>query len=118
MLASSERLGKNLIKAGQRPFPGAQAHHIVAENDERAIFGRASLHVGRVDIDSAANGVWLSGPGMPPPPGYPNAHEHLPVHTNDYHFEVSSRLFGAKPSEVIPILDQIRREILAGTFPK
>lgn len=110
----SVELRRNMQAAGLFAQPGAAAHHIVACFDRRAAGSRRVLQRFGIEINAAANGVylphnqWSRAPGM----------YHPSLHTDDYHEEVASRLATATTREnVLEILDEIRGELLNSTFP-
>ena len=56
----SRELGDNLIAGGSpKPGTGYQPHHVVPINDPRAADIQRRLQDARIDLNSAANGVWL-----------------------------------------------------------
>ena len=64
---NAEILGNNLEQAGQSRPGGYEAHHIVPSEagDARMEALRAKLAGLGIDLNNAANGVWLPGPNAP-----------------------------------------------------
>ncbi|MFB9201104.1 polymorphic toxin-type HINT domain-containing protein [Nonomuraea spiralis] len=109
----SKTLGENLEKAGQKGQSGEAAHHIVAGTDKRADPARKILDRFGIDINDAANGVWLPGGSKKPNPG--GAIPHSRVHTNSYYDSVNDALGMAQTKdEAMDILGQLRRELRDG----
>jgi hypothetical protein len=110
----SSKLARALEKAGIPRPPNTAAHHIVAENAMRAEEARRILRHFGVDINAAANGVYLPVEQE----GTTSGLYHPSLHSNAYYTEVNDRLRGAtSENEVLEILDDIRGELLNGTFP-
>jgi hypothetical protein len=112
--ASSSILGKNLEAMGVVRPSNSAAHHIVAGSDRRAALARSILQREGIDINEAANGVFLprsSGVARPP------RTTHSRVHTDLYYREVEQRLRNAAPGTVRTELDRIANELLNGIFP-
>jgi hypothetical protein len=107
-------LGDNLEAAGAKRLPNSEAHHIVAWDDLRAAEARQILKTAGVDIDEAANGVFLadSSENARPPARY-----HSEVHTDKYYREVTRRLRAAPAGKVREALQGMAQELLKGTFP-
>jgi RHS repeat-associated protein len=113
---SASTLRRNLIKAGQVPLPGEQAHHIVAAGDPRAADARAILSAAGIGINSPANGIFL--PGNTKSPNPTGATIHSTVHTDKYYVAVQGRLStAAQQGSVVLELENIRHELENGTFP-
>ncbi len=113
---SSKRLAANLEAAGVQRPPSTDAHHIVAANAEAASTARAVLRRFGVDIDDAANGVFLpsNASASTAAPGS----LHSTVHTKTYYAEVTARLLRAtSKQDVTDVLDDIRQMLLSGSFP-
>ncbi|WP_164016539.1 AHH domain-containing protein [Pyxidicoccus trucidator] len=113
---SSKRLAANLESAGVRRPQGTDAHHIVAANAEAAGSARAVLHRFGVDIDDAANGVFLPSNShvINPAPGS----VHSTIHTNEYYSAVDFALRRARSrQDVLEILSQLRQMLLSGSLP-
>jgi len=103
---ASRALGRALEKAGYVRGKGEIAHHLVAWDAPRAAPSREILERFGIDINEAANGVFLSRA----------IHNHL--HTNAYYDAVYDELLkAASRDEALAILDGIRRRLLGGTFP-
>ena len=116
LLQSTQDLARNMVKAGIRRLPGTEAHHIVpsAIKGPSADKLRAILEKFGIDQHSAANGVFL--------PTTLNKTVRAEVHgyglrSPAYCDALWSRLKKARSKqEVLIILDQIRNELLRGTF--
>ena len=114
VLLSSRELADNMGKAGIPRSTDTAAHHIVAENERRAEEARRILNRFGVGINSADNGVYLPDKPESTAPGI----YHRGLHTNTYYNEVNDRLRGAASrNEVLEALEDIRTELLNGTFP-
>lgn len=114
----SKVLRRNLEKAGvNAPAPGEDAaHHIVAGGDQRAADALAKLQRNGIDVNEAANGVFL--------PRYaknasPPSLNHGNLHTDRYHREVSNRINSASESReaLLDVLSSIRQQLTDGSFP-
>jgi hypothetical protein len=106
MLPSSYRLAQNLIRGGAIRAAGTHAHHIVAGSSAMAAKARVILIRYNVGINESANGVFLK------------ASYHMRIHTARYYHEVEMLLANATSrNEVISVLENIRKMMLAGTFP-
>jgi hypothetical protein len=114
--ASSVRLGNNLVQSGvTRPAESA-AHHIVAGGAARADASRKILQSFDIDIDDAANGVFLPRNLLSANPN--GAAVHSKIHTHDYYDTVEGLLRGAtNRDEALGVLDFVRTSLLAGGFP-
>lgn len=113
---SSKRLAANLEAAGMRRPPGTDAHHIVAANAEAAGPARAVLRRFGVDIDDAANGVFLPSNTSVASPAPGSAHS--TVHTKDYYNTVNDALNSAgSRQDVLKALDRLRQRLLSHTLP-
>ncbi|MEA5023430.1 hypothetical protein SDC9_21106 [bioreactor metagenome] len=111
----SLKLKNNLLKGQSDPGPNHAAHHIVAHGAKKleAVLSRAILKKYNIDIDAAENGVFL-----PTVRGAGSAAYHPGLHTNRYYENVYSLLKGAKDrNDAIRILNDIRQQLLNGTFP-
>ena len=110
---SSKVLRKNLIASGsEAPDYANAAHHIVAGSAKKASTARSILQKFGVDINDASNGVFL-----PTANGVSVAANHRTLHTNLYYDKVNSMLLMAtSKDDVLDILDEIRDELLNGTF--
>ena len=116
-------LGKNLksigIEAPWYSVDGSEvaAHHIVAHGDQRAAATRALLQQGGVDINEAANGLFLpknqavanAYPELGPP--------HNRIHTDSYYQTLEQRLSITAPANMRKELQRIADELIRGVFP-
>ena len=116
----SAKLGKNLVDAGwSKPgLIGFDAHHLVAPG---AMPGAAThLKSLGVDLDSAANGVWLprnatfrKDLGV-----NPKTITHANI-TNRYYEDVGKQILNIhSKAEVEAYLAGLRQKLLDGTYPK
>ena len=113
--AYSSRLDRNMQQAGIVRPANAAAHHIVAQNDPRAAAARGVLAGAGIGVDDAVNGVYLPATqNLPNPTG---ADVHSTLHTDAYYNEVQLRLTRRGNQSVQGVLQQIRKELQAGTFP-
>lgn len=110
---SSRQLGKNLEEAGTSRPSDSAAHHIVAGRAKSAAQARTVLKDFGVDINDAANGVFLPrSTRVPNPTG---AAVHSTLHTNQYYATVNDLLLGATSrEEVLGALASIRSSLLGG----
>jgi hypothetical protein len=114
--AYTSQLDKNMQQAGiVRPADTA-AHHIVAKNAGGATRSQAILQQAGINVDDAVNGVYLPATQNVPNPTGANVHSTL--HTLRYYQEVESRLVNRGNQSVQSVLQQIRQELLNGTFPR
>jgi hypothetical protein len=115
-LPSSRALGANLEAAGFVRPADAAAHHMVAGLHKPAAEARAILSRFGIDINDAANGVFLprNKNVLTPPPGA----LHSSLHSNAYYYEVE-RLLGRATTrqKAIETLGLIRQRLLEGRFP-
>ncbi|CVK19390.1 hemagglutinin repeat-containing protein [Sporomusa sphaeroides] len=111
--ASSRKLGDNLVAAGvERPDYASAAHHIVAGNSVKANEARAILQKYGIDIDDAANGVFL-----PTVKDVSNSAYHPSLHTNAYYEKVTNLLQDVTTKEeALDILNKISNQLKNGTF--
>ncbi|WP_081328785.1 RHS repeat-associated core domain-containing protein [Tannerella forsythia] len=127
-LSCTKRLRKNMNKANRqmakqngamarrwKKFKGSAAHHIVAGDhmDPNAIKARSILSKHGIDIDDAANGIYLKH--MDPNSIQPGAY-HRVIHTKIYFENVANRLeiadlIGGK-NGVLDELDNIAGDLL------
>jgi hypothetical protein len=117
LLESTRKLTRNMAKAGIARPAGTAAHHIVPAGMKKfrsAEKARNILTKFGIGVEHAANGVYL-------PSQFDDAVKaayHGSVHSRRYCEELYARLKIARSKEeVLIILNQIRRELLAGTFP-
>ncbi|MGD9722012.1 MAG: AHH domain-containing protein [Pirellulales bacterium] len=118
LLESTRKLARNMEKAGIKRPPNTAAHHIVpAALDKFPSAGKARAILAKfgIDLQNAANGVYL-------PSKFDNAVKaayHGTLHTKEYFDEVYARLRVAKSAEeALDILNEIRRDLLSGKFPR
>ena len=112
---SSRVLRKNMKEAGieEPDYPNA-AHHIVAGKSPKARESRKILEKYGIDINDAANGVFL-----PTKKGVSNSAYHPSLHKKEYYIKVNEALRNANSKEdILFILDDIREQLLEGTFIK
>jgi RHS repeat-associated protein len=103
---SSRALGRALEAAGHVRPPGSAAHHIVAGSAPGAEAARATLRKLGIDINDAANGVFLP------------AAQHAALHTNAYYAAVNKALEGVTTqSQALQILKTIGQTLQAGKLP-
>jgi hypothetical protein len=117
LLESTRKLARNMEKAGIVRPAGTAAHHIVPAGLEKfhsAVEARAILKRFHIDVHNAANGVYL-------PSKFDDALRaayHRGVRTQLYFDEILRRLkFAQTAEDALLVLNQIRRELLLGTFP-
>ena len=112
--ASSVTLRQNMIDEGMEvPDYANAAHHIIAGNDVRAAGLRNMLEKYGIDINSAENGVFL-----PTEKEVSEASYHRSLHTNAYYENVEKAFQGvSSKEEAIEVLQDIREQLLEGTFP-
>jgi len=113
-------LARNLLRVGADTwFRGATAHHIVAGWAPRARQARRVLARFRIDINDAANGVFLPTHRTPAALRTLSTRAyHNTLHTRRYYRSVNDRLAAAQTrDEALEILEDIRNELRAGTFP-
>jgi hypothetical protein len=112
---SSRTLGNNLTEAGLSRPTGYAAHHIVPAGDRRymaAVRARKILDHWGIEIDSAANGVWL-----PHKIRIDSAAYHRVIHAGRYYDEVARLLDGARSKpEAMEILKEIGRKLSTNRF--
>jgi RHS repeat-associated protein len=112
---SSKVLRQNMIEAGiDVPNYANAAHHIVAGSSPKAAEARAILQKYGVDINDANNGVFL-----PTIKDLSEGAYHPSLHTNAYYNEVNKQLLKAtSKDDVLSILDDIKEQLIDGTFLK
>lgn len=113
--ADSDVLAGNLDALGVARPSNAAAHHLVAGTDSRAGLARSILVREGIDINEAANGVFLpqsrrvqQAPVM----------THSTIHTDAYYLELTRRLAGAAPGTVRETLRSVADDIADGNFPR
>jgi hypothetical protein len=113
---SSAKLGRNMEAQGTARPAESAAHHIVSHTHPKAASSRAVLSKFGVDIDDAANGVFL--PRFSSSANSGGAAVHGNLHTNGYYAAVDDVLSAATSrQDVIDGLDGIRGGLLGGSFP-
>jgi hypothetical protein len=110
----SKELADNLEAAGHIRPANSAAHHIVAENAKRAQLARNILAREGIDINDAANGVFLP---LSRRVASGAAAVHSVLHTRRYYAAINELLSSAAPGTVRQVLDDIRTQLLNGTFP-
>ena len=117
LFESTRKLARNMAKAGLTRPSNTAAHHIVpaaVSKFQSAINARRILAKFGVSVENAANGVYL-------PSKLDDAVKaayHPTLHTERYFDEVYNRLASARSADdVLVILNDIRKELLAGKFP-
>jgi hypothetical protein len=91
------------------------AHHIVAHGNKMAAPAQRVLMRFNIHIDNAANGVFLPDRAASAAPGM----YHRNLHTTGYYQAVNQALGNARTrQQALDILDDIRTELLNGTFPR
>jgi hypothetical protein len=115
LVHNSYALRRNLIKAGSYGNPGTAAHHIVARADKLGANARKILKRFKIDLDSHWNGVWLRSNSSSE--GFRGA-IHSKLHNTNYYRAVETQLEQATTrAQALKILQNIRSELLNGTFP-
>lgn len=116
----SRTLARNIRNAtGVERHKESDAHHIVAQQDRRAMLSRRLLFGWNIGINDADNGVYLPKRWSSRVPGLENATAHGPIHTDDYHFAVQVRLSdvqGRGSESGRQALREIKSEILRNEF--
>jgi hypothetical protein len=115
-LPSSRVLAKNMEALGvTRPLDSA-AHHIVAGSARAATAARAKLKALGIDINDAANGVFLPKNSQVANPS--GAAVHSTLHTRAYYQSVERLLLGASSKdEALEVLSFIRTQLQRGSWP-
>lgn len=116
----SRTLARNIKNAtGEAKHVEADAHHIVAAGDKRAVRSRGFLFRWGIGINDADNGVYLPKKWSSQVPGLEDATAHEVIHTTDYHLAVTARLALTKPSNQAngrTTLKDIKFDILNNEF--
>ncbi len=110
---NSKTLRQNMINKGiETPdYPNA-AHHIVAGNSPKAAEARAILQKYGININDAANGVFL-----PSTKNMAQSAYHPSLHTDQYYRTVTEMLSQASSKEdALEILFDISEQLMNGTF--
>jgi len=113
----TQKLVRNMEKAGIIRPANTAGHHIVAKASKfpGAVRAREILEKFGIDVNNAANGVYLPNTKDSLAPGL----YHPSLHTKAYYAAVAERLENAKTLEnVLETLNDIRSELLNGTFTK
>jgi hypothetical protein len=120
----SKKLSDNMVLNSKSKRPeNTAAHHIVAWNDVRASQSRLRLAAFGIDIDHAANGVFLPRFSKHlPMKCMPKAYSHSILHTKEYYLNVEYLLEqtiaeGLGRKEIIETLQDIAEDLQAGEFP-
>ena len=110
---SGTTLGANMEAVGITRPPNSDAHHIVASGSERAERARELIEEAGIDINEAANGVYL-----PSNAHYPDqvAPTHRRVHSNAYYQAIIDRLEGVGSSERRAEMTDIAYELANNLF--
>ncbi len=116
LLQSTRKLARNMEKAGIIRPANTAAHHIVPAGLKKFKSAEEARTILRefTSVDNAANGVYL-------PSKFDKSIEaayHGSLHTERYCDEVLKRMRNVKShNDAVLALNQIRKELLAGTFP-
>ena len=110
---SGTTLGANMEAVGITRPPNSDAHHIVASGSERAERARELIEEAGIDINEAANGVYLPSNAHYPDQVAPN---HRRVHSNAYYQAIIDRLEGVGPSERRAEMTDIAYELANNLF--
>ncbi len=120
----SKKLSDNMFLNSNLKKPdNTAAHHIVAWNDIRASQSRLRLAAFGIDIDHAANGVFLPRFAKHlPMKSMPKAYSHASIHTKEYYLNVEFLLEetiaeGLGRKEIIETLQDIAEDLQSGVFP-
>jgi len=120
----SKKLSDNILANNNSKRPeNTAAHHIVAWDDIRASQSRLRLAAFGIDINHAANGVFLPRFSKNIPlRAMPKAYAHSIVHTRQYYLNVEFLLEetiaeGLGRKEIIETLQDIGEDLQSGTFP-
>lgn len=106
----SRKLGRNMRISGSHGARGADidAHHIVAQSDQRARVSRRRLFGVGIGINDADNGAFMT------------SFAHDRIHTDKYHASVAYELITTSEytqDAIRTVLRAIRNRLIAGTFP-
>lgn len=116
----SRILNRNIEKAtGVKKHLEADAHHIVAASDRRALQSRSLLFDWGIGINDADNGLHMPKKWSSRVPGLDSSTAHEVIHTDDYHFAVEARLTdvrGESSQQARQTLRVIKSEILNNEF--
>lgn len=115
----SRTLARNIKNAtGVAKATEADAHHIVAQSDRRAVRSRLVLFGWGIGINDADNGVYLPKKFSSEVAGLKDATAHENIHTDEYYFAVEVRLIdaGRESERGRQALHGIKGEILKNQF--
>ncbi|MGW0828685.1 AHH domain-containing protein, partial [Streptomyces sp. NPDC002845] len=114
--SNAKILGDNLVASGVRRPAETAAHHIVASTSKKATPARQVLTKYNIDINTAANGVFLPKSTSAPNPNGRSVHSR--IHTNEYFTYVNDMMSGARNrGEAIDVLNHISRQLQSGYWP-
>lgn len=114
--SNAKILADSLTKAGVKRPAETSAHHIVASTSKNATAARGVLAKYRIDVNDAANGVYLPTKSTSANPN--NMSVHAKIHTEKYFKYVNELMGGARNrSEAIDVLSHIRRQLQGGYWP-
>jgi A nuclease family of the HNH/ENDO VII superfamily with conserved AHH len=117
--SNADKLAENLEKAGQpKPATGYQPHHMVPSKDGGSAMQaiRDKLALLDLDLNDAANGVWLPGSRSVEKPGEPAYHPRL---ANDRYNEAMIKLLNpvTTKQEAIRVLAEVAAMLQSREFP-
>jgi hypothetical protein len=116
----SRILSRNIKNASGEAKPAdADAHHIVAAQDQRARRSRSLLFKWGIGINDKDNGLYLPKKWSSEVAGLEEATAHEVIHTFAYHLAVTARLQATRPSnqtEGRKALCDIKYQILLNEF--
>lgn len=116
----SRILARNIKNAtGEAKHAEADAHHIVAAQDQRARRSRSLLFKWGIGINDKDNGLYLPKKWSSEVAGLEEATAHEVIHTFAYHLAVTARLQGTRPSNQVEgrkTLCDIKYQILQNEF--
>lgn len=110
---------QNLNKSGQHGRPGEEAHHIVPGGHRSASEARAILKKFNIGVNSAENGVFLSGSRAGSIKDFFSlSHRGSGLHSNSSIRSVTEMLRNAKTrDQAVEVLNSVREAIKSGTLP-
>lgn len=119
----SRTLATNINRGnpGQARPDNTDAHHIVGRTDYRARESRVIIYSKGIAMNDTDNGCYLPRYKSSVVPTMPGAHDHQGLHTDRYYLAVHLRLLAVESytaTEVRQALRNIKKELIAGTFPK
>lgn len=116
----SRILARNIKNAtGEAKHTEADAHHIVAAQDQRARRSRSLLFKWGIGINDKDNGLYLPKKWSSEVAGLEEATAHEVIHTFAYHLAMTARLQGTHPSNQVEgrkTLCDIKYQILQNEF--